>query len=62
MFSLITLSITLQKSAYYSKFLHHSVKRKVRKISQCNRTAIALISIKQSKHKMNAVRPKNAGD
>lgn len=56
MFSLVILSLTLQKSAYYSKFLHHSVKKKVRKISERNRRAIALISIKQSKHKLNAVK------
>lgn len=55
MFSFMTLNVTLQKSAYYIKFLHHSVKRKAGKIPQWDRRALALMSIKQRKHKMNAV-------
>lgn len=55
MFSLIILSIILEKSSYYTEFLHHSVERKVTKISQLDKPAVAIMSIKQSKHKMNAV-------
>jgi len=55
MISLMILTIILQKSSYCTKFLHHSIERKVTKVSQLDKPAVTIMSKKQSKHKMNTV-------
>lgn len=54
-FSLVILSIILWKSSYYTKFFITVFKKEVAKISQLDKPAVSIMSIKQSKHKINAV-------